>query len=171
MTLLDSTRHNTVHSFINQPNATERPMPTPPIPASDRTVFRPADSRRPAHAALDPIHQQHVRWTEKTTQKLSQIVHPDRTNPSETLGIVHVSGAEKSPSEEPLEGPNAAAGRPHPDAPAVAPIRTQSNKTEQTDLNAAEPGWTGLNDPERPEHPIPSKTLEIVPFPRPKDSG
>ena len=175
MTLLDSTRHNTVHSFINQPNATERPMPTPPIPAPDRTALQHADNRRPAHAALDPIHQRHLRWTEKTTPKFSQIVHPDRTISSVSLEIVHFSGAEKfpsqEPSEEPPEQPNATAERPHPDTPAGAPIRTQSNKTEQTDLNAAEPGWTGLNDPERPEHPIPSKTLEIVPFPRPKDSG
>ncbi len=172
--LLDSTSNNTVHSFTTQPTATERPMPTPPIPAPDRTALNPADNRRPAPAALDPIHQQHLRWTEKTTPKLSQIVHPDRTISSVSLEIVHFSGAEKFPSqelsEEPLEGPNATAERPHPDTPAVAPIRTQSNKIEQTDLNTAEPGWTGLNEPERPEHPIPRRTLEIVPFPRPKET-
>ncbi len=178
MPLLDSTRHNTVHLFITQPNATERPMPTPRIPASDRTALHPADNRRPAPAALAPFHQQHVRWTEETTPKLSQIVHPDRTISSETLGIAHFSGAEnfppEKPSEEPLEDlpeqPNAIAERPHPDTPAVAPIRTQSNKTEQTDLNQAEQDWTGLNEPERPEHSIPRKTLQIVPFPRPREN-
>jgi hypothetical protein len=124
-------------------------MPTSPIPASART---------PIH----PTHPHRTPWTEKTTPKLSQTYPPDCTISSKTLGIILFPRPEKILSAQ----PNVAAERPRPDLPAHGPIRTQSNRIEQTSLNGAEQGWTRLTDPDRPEHAITRKTLEIVPFPR-----
>ena len=61
----------------------------------------------------------------------------------------------------------------------ISQNRTESNKPERLEhvehlqncvhptgrlpFNRPEPGWTRLNKPEQPEHPIPRKTLEIVP--------
>ena len=146
---LDSSSHNTVHSFTTRTTASEPPMPTSPIPASART-------------GMYPTHPRHTPRTEKTTPKLSQIYPPDRTISSKTLGIVRFSRPEKILSAQ----PNAATERPRPDSPACGPIRKQSNRIEQTDLDGAERGWTRLNDPDRSEHAIPRKTLGIVPFPR-----
>ena len=130
------------------------------------TPFRPANQTRLESPTHLPNRPRHAPQTDKTTPKLTKTVHPKRTISRKTLGFLRIrpdqeNFAEKLSTRSP-EHPNATAERPHSAMIMPERNRTESNRTEQPDLNRAEPGWSRLNKPDHPERPIPRKTLEIV---------
>ena len=107
-----------------------------------------------------PTPGQVLNEPERGWTRLNDPEQPEHPIPSKTQEIACFSPQNLFSAEHPTP----TAKRPPGTSPRPARSRTKPTNIRQTDLNDPERGWTRLNDPERPEHPIPRKTLEIACF-------
>ena len=108
--------------------------------------------------------------TEKTRPKLSLLVPPNLTIPSKTKEIREFLPPEENSRQIPLHSTGSDSTIVQAAATRLGPASSDPNEIEQIRtrqrsirLNDAERGWTRLNDPDRHEHTISSKTLDLVP--------
>ena len=161
---------------LNKPNHSERPIPSKTLEivrsgAAKKLRRQPPEhprrpslgQRRSPSAAIEhnrtTPNKPNAQFVQPHRPGLNKPNHSERPIPSKTLEIVR-SGAAKKLRRQPPE---------HPRRPSLGQRRSPSaaiehNRTTPNKPNAqfVQPHRTGLNKPNHSEHPIPSKTLEIV---------
>ena len=139
---------------LNEPERPEHPIPCktleiePDSPPKENCRRTPEHRRLPLHTTRTHLfNRPEPGWT-----RLNEPERPEHPIPCKTLEI--------EPDSPPKEN-----CRRTPEHRRL-PLHT----TRTHLFNRPEPGWTRLNEPERPEHPIPCKTLEIEPDSPPEEN-